>query len=1103
MKFNFIFFLLLFFVGSSSAFMQRMTCEDLKPVSSKLIDDGIAAYDKEMYEDAIKCYLKILPGDSNYYTALYELGLTYSALKKNDEVVKIANQLLKMEEGSRSQNINLLGSALDDLGRSEEALAVYDDAIKKYPNDFLLHYNRGVTLFLAKRYNEAEKAFIRAAQLNPVHQGSNYFLGVINLMAERYIQGLMALEYAMVLRNQTSKYTSAISILDESSVLQFPKKEDMIKLGKSETDAYNSVNEIYASLIALNAKYKPKKLPALRVVKQTALFFDNIESIDATDNSFYTQHYLKFFKKIKEKKQVRTFIAQVFSNTNNAELNKLLASEQANLDKLDVSFKEFVGETASKVNIEYLGKTYYCSVQYNNDGGISSAYELDETGNQISMDGMVLAFYDNGGIFKEARLKGGELDSECKIYDSKGNLGEINVLENGTEQGKATEYYETGELQTTKSYKDGKIEGEVKIFYPDGKLKTTYILNDGLRNGEERSYYNDGKLASVYHYDQGEFNGKMEDYYHNGKVQYEYSYINGKLDGSLTSYYPNGAQQAVKSFKAGTEVGVSKSYFPNGNLKEEGQFDEKGKHTGVWKAYFYNGALSREYSYLNGQKQGKGVEYDRDGIKHYEFEYNGGNYTSILFFDKKGNVIKEFKEEKNVLNYSFYSPDGIKEFDGALKNGENDGLWSNYYTTTGTIFKTSNYKKGELNGLITEYFGDGKIKGEFGYEDGVQKGMAVTYYEDGVTLKSQYCAEEGEISGRCINYFPNGSKHDEAWYNAGKLNGPVTYYDLLGRIHSVNTYKEGVFVGEQIYDSLGNVLFESKIKPGLQPYTTYYPNGNIKTKGTYLNDDLHDTLWRYYPDGKVWSVFYYENGKAEGKALVYDHLGNLLEEKNFANGNLNGTFTAYYNNGKISEIKQYMDGNEYGETQSFYSNGAKEFLVNIENGLNEGWGTWFDENGNEMHKTFYLADDPVFYMYKDKTSKWVDAISLPESKGVMKSFYPNGKKFIERNYFGSSIDGTSTVYFADGSVYYAYSYAKGVRNGSSKEYYANKKLRKDENFWMGELHGTQKYYNENGTLFMELNYEFGNLNGSCKYYDKNGKLLYTCLYYQDMAIEVK
>lgn len=54
-----------------------------------------------------------------------------------------------------------------DAGYPKEAIDLFDLAIKKDPNFFEAHYNRGVVHFLMKNYQEAIKDFSRALSVEP------------------------------------------------------------------------------------------------------------------------------------------------------------------------------------------------------------------------------------------------------------------------------------------------------------------------------------------------------------------------------------------------------------------------------------------------------------------------------------------------------------------------------------------------------------------------------------------------------------------------------------------------------------------------------------------------------------------------------------------------------------------------------------------------------------------------------------------------------------------------------------------------------------------------------------------------------------------------
>ncbi|MCL6100365.1 MAG: hypothetical protein M1391_17535, partial [Bacteroidetes bacterium] len=49
----------------------------------------------------------------------------------------------------------------------------------------------------------------------------------------------------------------------------------------------------------------------------------------------------------------------------------------------------------------------------------------------------------------------------------------------------------------------------------------------------------------------------------------------------------------------------------------------------------------------------------------------------------------------------------------------------------------------------------------------------------------------------------------------------------------------------------------------------FYPNGKLKSEGTYLNG-VHNGIYReYYESGKLWKEWNFQNGKEEGLSTWY------------------------------------------------------------------------------------------------------------------------------------------------------------------------------------------------------------------------------------------
>ena len=50
---------------------------------------------------------------------------------------------------------------------------------------------------------------------------------------------------------------------------------------------------------------------------------------------------------------------------------------------------------------------------------------------------------------------------------------------------------------------------------------------------------------------------------------------------------------------------------------------------------------------------------------------------------------------------------------------------------------------------------------------------------------------------------------------------------------------------------------------------TYYPGGQIKTEGEYLDGKADGVLKEFYPSGKVWKEWNFASGKEEGISKIY------------------------------------------------------------------------------------------------------------------------------------------------------------------------------------------------------------------------------------------
>jgi tetratricopeptide (TPR) repeat protein/serine/threonine protein kinase len=91
------------------------------------------------------------------------------------------------------------GSALFGLGRNEEALQVFDDALELAPDMAYTHHNRGLALSALRRLPQALEAFNRAVELDPNHASSHENRGCTLYALQRLAEALEAFDRTLEL----------------------------------------------------------------------------------------------------------------------------------------------------------------------------------------------------------------------------------------------------------------------------------------------------------------------------------------------------------------------------------------------------------------------------------------------------------------------------------------------------------------------------------------------------------------------------------------------------------------------------------------------------------------------------------------------------------------------------------------------------------------------------------------------------------------------------------------------------------------------------------------------------------------------------------------
>jgi tetratricopeptide (TPR) repeat protein len=219
---KYIAILLLMLCLQSVAFSQNPT--DAKT----LIEDGIAYHDKGDYEGALNKYNLALQLDKDNLLALHEKAYTLYTIKKYEEAIECCSTAISVHPRERrvAQVYVMLGNIYDDMKKTDKSIETYNEAIKMFPNEYLLHFNKGITLISIRKYDEAIACFKNALLINPDHPGSHNGLALSLENKNKRIPALLARCRFLSLEPKGERAKANLKSLENLITVKTSEKED-------------------------------------------------------------------------------------------------------------------------------------------------------------------------------------------------------------------------------------------------------------------------------------------------------------------------------------------------------------------------------------------------------------------------------------------------------------------------------------------------------------------------------------------------------------------------------------------------------------------------------------------------------------------------------------------------------------------------------------------------------------------------------------------------------------------------------------------------------------------------------------------------------------
>ncbi|MBI2967173.1 MAG: hypothetical protein HYY40_05095 [Bacteroidetes bacterium] len=1081
--------------SGTAIFAQRgKFCIDSKAVLIR----GLEHHDKGDYEDAFRTFDSIPLNDSNYIAALYEKSYSCMKMNKYDSVIALCREGLSYRSRFDSDFYNNIGTAYDDKKMGEEALKIYDEGISRFPKSHLLRFNKAVALEKMERYADAIAAYKEAIAINPFFPTAHIRLGLLCAGEGKYCQAMLCFNTFLTLEPNSDRAFMILKYFNDM-LGENPKIEPKNIALSAAGDDFSEIDLLIKNRVALNINYKIKSKLKLPVVKQNHLLLEKLE-YRKNDPGFWMQTYVPFYKKLFSEGWFDAFTYHNLQSTTNEQLMKDVKKNGSSIKKFsDWAIGEWLKthENQSMV-IDAKSKPvvyFYTTVKY-----LEGIGEYD--GSKKVLCGYTEFYHSNGALSQKGYFnRDGKKTGQWVMHHDNGNIKNEVTYDNGKMDGPYKIYYESGILKEEGTYKNGLISGNLKIYGNTGVLKETYNYKNDTIHGEFISYYPTGVKEKVLKLSRGKLSGMQEEFHDNGTRKSEYRAVKGEIEGEYKTYDRKGRMESVKNYSAGNLNGPYKIFYPDGKTEKEGIL-KNGNITGTWKTYHNNGQPYEITGYNEkGKLNGLSKVSDIDGKIHYEVTYKDDAVASSRYYDKNGKIISEQNNPKNIAKeYSVYYPDGTLKAKGPYPGTQKTGEWK-FYDKNGVLSSIENYNKnGSLEGKSESWFPSGKTESVSNYKDNVSAGYFVNYYSNGNIEREGYL-KNGMKTGPIYSYYPDGTIDQVNYYTEDKTTGWQKYYSVNGKISSLEFYENGYLIKFISYDTIGAVLEEIPVKAGTSEFIIRSPSGKTEYRSERISDIRHGKDQWYYPNGTVRSKGSFHNDQENGKFEWFFLNGKSEITGNYYYGEKDSIWTTYWESGKIKSIEYYNQGKDTGVWVNYYEDGKINNTKSFFNDKRHGPSHYYSPDGQLMIVKYFTYGKFTGYSYNGSDGTLKETIPVINETAKVIAYHGNGNKSMEHEVNKGDFNGTMTEYYSSGKIFRTTGFLDDNYDGKRITYSPEGKILSDETWFQDELHGLCKYYRKSGSLEKEIPYLYGTRHGTVRYFNEKGKLQKTLLYYNGVLLK--
>ncbi|WP_289054604.1 hypothetical protein [Carboxylicivirga marina] len=278
--------------------MGFFTVQAQQTETEKLIKQGQTLLSHDLYKDAISKFKQAITFDKKCMEAHYELAYTYLTINDYDEALHYSRNVLGEENEFYLDALLIYCAVLNEKGNAKQSIREFKKALKKYPDEYLLHYNMAKSYLVLDEVSMAEQCLITCLRMNKNHIPSHLLLSELMKKKDEVLKSMLPIYYSLLLEVDELKKKELLEDLQvrwHVAKVQRPASSKPISQHSSVSGLRIAEGKLNA--IAREAEANNPDEP-YRFVNQTLLLLSMLSEEQTGEMDFFDIQYLDFFNQM-------------------------------------------------------------------------------------------------------------------------------------------------------------------------------------------------------------------------------------------------------------------------------------------------------------------------------------------------------------------------------------------------------------------------------------------------------------------------------------------------------------------------------------------------------------------------------------------------------------------------------------------------------------------------------------------------------------------------------------------------------------------------------------------------------------------------------------